>query len=220
MVDWRFEPSAALGGDCFGYHWLDRDHFVLYVPDVSGHGVSASLLAVVILNVLRSRSLKHADFSDPGEVLDSLNHVFPMEEHNGMYFTMWYGVYQPSSRRLRYSSAGHPPALLFSRSGGGTIDVTRLQNPSLFVGGLPGIKYETSTISLTTPCTLYLFSDGVFEVADREGFFWGLNNFEELLARSVQADEPVLDRLMQHVQSLRQVSTLDDDLSIVEARFS
>jgi sigma-B regulation protein RsbU (phosphoserine phosphatase) len=51
-VDWRFVPSTQLGGDSFGYHWLDPDHFAVYLLDVSGHGVGASLLSVSAMNVL------------------------------------------------------------------------------------------------------------------------------------------------------------------------
>ncbi|MBW1801380.1 MAG: response regulator, partial [Deltaproteobacteria bacterium] len=47
-TDWRFHPSTALGGDSFGYHWLDEDHFVIYLLDVSGHGVGAALLSISI----------------------------------------------------------------------------------------------------------------------------------------------------------------------------
>src|SRR5262249_18384062 len=56
-TDWRFVPSTQLGGDMFGYHWLDPDHLAIYLLDVSGHGVGSSLLAVSAVNVLASRSL-------------------------------------------------------------------------------------------------------------------------------------------------------------------
>jgi phosphoserine phosphatase RsbU/P len=53
-VDYRFVPSTHLGGDMFGYHWLDRDHLALYLLDVSGHGVGSCLLAVSVANMLAS----------------------------------------------------------------------------------------------------------------------------------------------------------------------
>ncbi|NIR17477.1 MAG: SpoIIE family protein phosphatase, partial [Desulfobacterales bacterium] len=56
-ADWRFVPSASLGGDSFGYHWLDEDHFAIYLVDVSGHGVGAALLSVSVINALRSHTL-------------------------------------------------------------------------------------------------------------------------------------------------------------------
>ena len=50
---WRFEPSSQLGGDFFGYDWIDPDHFAVYLLDVSGHGVGAALLSVSVANALR-----------------------------------------------------------------------------------------------------------------------------------------------------------------------
>jgi len=52
-ADWRFIPSASLGGDAFGYHDLDADHFAVYLLDVCGHGVGAALLSVSALNAIR-----------------------------------------------------------------------------------------------------------------------------------------------------------------------
>ena len=114
QMDWRFVPSTQLGGDMFGYHWLDADHLAIYLLDVSGHGVGASLLAVSAANLLSAESLPGTDFRDPGQVLARLNDVFQMEKQDKKYFTIWYGVYQRPQRTLTYCNAGHPPALLFT----------------------------------------------------------------------------------------------------------
>ena len=53
-VDWLFVPSTELGGDSFGYHWIDSEHFALYLLDVCGHGVGSALLSVAVINTLRS----------------------------------------------------------------------------------------------------------------------------------------------------------------------
>ncbi len=55
-IDYRFVPSTHLGGDVFGYHWLDRDHLALYLLDVSGHGVGSSLPAVSVAILLAPQS--------------------------------------------------------------------------------------------------------------------------------------------------------------------
>ena len=111
-TDWRFVPSAELGGDSFGYHWLDDDHFAFYLLDVSGHGVGAALLSVSAMNALRSQALPKTDFRQPSQVLFALNNAFQMDQQNGLYFTIWYGVYHKPTRRIDYSGGGHPPALL------------------------------------------------------------------------------------------------------------
>ena len=62
----------------------------------------------------------------PEEVLGSLNQAYQMDDHNGMYFTIWYGVYHRPSGRLRYASAGHPPPILVSGPRGERGEVTAL----------------------------------------------------------------------------------------------
>jgi serine phosphatase RsbU (regulator of sigma subunit)/ABC-type amino acid transport substrate-binding protein len=215
-TDWRFLPSSALGGDCLGYHWLDDDFFTVYLVDVSGHGVSAALLAVTITNVLRSRSLTDVDFREPGQVLSSLNNTFPMEQQNDMYFTMWYGVLQLSTRSLTYASAGHPPALLLSSPSAGEVGVDRLQTRNLFVGGMSGIEFKTARTELTGPCTVYIFSDGLYEIELEDGTLWGLDNLERTVSESFAESGSVLDRLLGHVVHLNRGDTLEDDLSILE----
>ncbi len=215
-TDWRFVPSTALGGDCLGYHWLDNDHFAVYLVDVSGHGVSAALLAVTITNVLRSRSLKNVDFAQPDQVLSSLNNTFPMEEQNDMYFTIWYGVLALSCRTLTYSSGGHPPALLLNGVPGQGVRPNRLQTGDLFVGGMPGIDFKTARVDVPESCRLYLFSDGVYEIECEDGTMWGYDNFERFMTESDGISEPVLGRLLNHVRRISRSETLEDDLSILE----
>src|SRR5205085_5440295 len=90
-VDWRYIPSSTLGGDTIGYHWVDDDHFALYLIDVTGHGLDSALLAVTITNVIRSGSVSGADLRQPGEVLAALNRGFQGSQHGYKFFTIWYG---------------------------------------------------------------------------------------------------------------------------------
>ncbi|HET6406849.1 MAG TPA: SpoIIE family protein phosphatase, partial [Chthoniobacteraceae bacterium] len=111
-VDWRYVPSSTLGGDIIGYHWVDPDHFAIYLIDVTGHGMDSALLAVTITNVIRSGSLAGANLRQPDQVLAALNQAFQGAQHGHKYFTIWYGVYHATSRALTYASGGHPSAIV------------------------------------------------------------------------------------------------------------
>ena len=126
-IDWRFVPSTELGGDSFGYHWIDADHFALYLLDVCGHGVGASLLSVAVTNTLRSGALPHTDFRLPGGGSGFVEPAYQMEHHDGMYLTIWYGVYHRPTSSLRYASAGHPPPILVNGSARERGDARRLR---------------------------------------------------------------------------------------------
>lgn len=215
-TDWRFIPSTSLGGDTFGYHWLDEDHFALYLLDVCGHGVGAALLSVSVMNVLLSQSLPKTDFREPDQVLTGLNNSFQMDTHN-MYFTMWYGVYNRRTRKLAYSSGGHPPALLFS--GPSAPAAEQLQTKNLVVGGMPGIQYTQASVEIKPASRLFLYSDGVYEITKPDGVLWRLEEFVAFMGSPSNPGESVMDRLLKHDRELGGSETLDDDFSIVEFAF-
>jgi sigma-B regulation protein RsbU (phosphoserine phosphatase) len=84
-TEWCFQPSDQLGGDAFGYHWIDEDHFAIYLLDVCGHGVGAALLSVSVLNALRAQTLPGVDSRQPEKVLAALNRAFWMENQKFPY---------------------------------------------------------------------------------------------------------------------------------------
>jgi sigma-B regulation protein RsbU (phosphoserine phosphatase) len=216
-VAWRFVPSTQLGGDMFGYHWLDPDHLAVYLLDVSGHGVGSSLLAVSAANLLSAQSLPGTDFRDPGQVLSRLNDVFQMERQNGKFFTIWYGVYRKGARTLAYGNAGHPPALLFA---GPSAAAARLESTGVMIGMLPpGMEFDARTAPVPAGARLLLYSDGVFEVEQPGGAMWSLNEFVDFVS-GVPADAgPTADALLAHVRRLHAADTLGDDFSFLEVRF-
>jgi phosphoserine phosphatase RsbU/P len=217
-VDWRFVPSMQLGGDSFGYHWLDDDHFAVYLLDVSGHGVGASLLSVSALNVLRSQTLPNTDFRDPGQVLQGLNSTFDMDLHDNKYFTIWYGVYRRSARQLFYAGGGHPPALLCEACSEGQSRLQPLDSTGPIIGMVPDLPFETRNAAVGPGMKLYLFSDGVFEIDQPSGEMWKFEAFVEFMAERLKHGS-ILDRLLENVQKLHGSERLSDDFSMVEIAF-
>jgi sigma-B regulation protein RsbU (phosphoserine phosphatase) len=219
-TDWRLIPSGELGGDSFGYHWIDRDHFALYLLDVCGHGVGAALLSVTAINVLRSAALPGVDFRDPGAMLTELNEAFLMEKQNDMYFTIWYGVWQPSTRTLRFATAGHPPALLVTPQADARSAVEPLKGTGMLLGGMEGSTYETFSRHLPGPARLYVVSDGTYEIERRDGTVWDFADFQTFFTAPLPpAGESELDRLFAQVKALHGPGPLDDDFSIMRFQF-
>ncbi|MFZ4702445.1 MAG: PP2C family protein-serine/threonine phosphatase [Candidatus Methylumidiphilus sp.] len=213
-VDWRFFPSTELGGDSFGYHWLDDDHFAVYLLDVSGHGVGSSLLSVSALDVLRSEALPNTDFRDPGQVLKGLNAAFSAELHDDKFFTIWYGVLRKSTRQLAYAGGGHPPALLFNGPRNAS-SLLRLESQGTLIGIMPGEEFETKSLNLSPTAKVILFSDGVFEIEQRSGDIWELENLIEFLCNA-PPEAALMDSLLNHVQMMQGSDQLADDFSIME----
>ena len=219
LIDWRFIPSLSLGGDSFGYHWIDEDYFAMYLLDVSGHGWSAALLSVSVINVLRSHALPDTDFRDPQQVLFALNNTFPGEQHNDMFFTIWYGVYNLSSRQMAYASGGHPPALLFYGSSNEQLKVNQLRTPNFVIGGRRDAVYQGKTQLINRPSRLYVFSDGVFDITKIDGSIWGFNKFLEFMTKTFNAEHSVLEGILDYARGISQKEGFDDDFTILEIFF-
>jgi len=217
-VEWKYIPSTTLGGDSFGYHWLDDEHFAAYILDVSGHGVGASLLSVSAMNVLRSQALPGTDFRDPGQVLNGLNTAFPMEKQNGKYFTMWYGVYRKSKRQLQYASAGHPKQLLVTGPDAASATMKQMRSNGPVVGMLEGMTWDAVTLDVGAYAHLYLFSDGVYEVEAEGGNMWTFNDFVAWMGKLAPEDAPI-EKLFTHVRERHTGENLADDFSMLHLTF-
>jgi phosphoserine phosphatase RsbU/P len=216
---WKYIPSTQLGGDAFGYHWLDHDHLCLYLLDVCGHGVGAALLSISAMNVMRSQALPNTNFCDPGETLSALNEAFQMEKHNNMYFTIWYGVYQPSNRTLRFASAGHPPALLMQKNPEGIVTTAELTGRGMVLGAMPGMVYTSHQCNVPEHSVLYVLSDGTYEITQTDGSMWNFEDFTALLARATADGKSEIEELSDFVHQLHGKGPLEDDFSIVKFQF-
>ncbi len=208
---WRFLPSTQLGGDALGYHWLDESRFAAYVLDVCGHGVGAALLSVSVMNVLRNRSVPNVDFADPAAVLAALNRAFPMERQNNMFFTLWYGVISTDSRELSFACGGHPPAVVLNSA---VASPVLLRVPGAIIGGFPEARYTIGKHTLTPGDRLYVFSDGVYELARTDGTTVQLEEFAAELGKPATTSK--LDDIMAWATAIRAGAGFDDDLSILE----
>ncbi len=217
QVESRFFPSQQLGGDCFDFYWLDDDHLVLYLLDVSGHGLGAALPSVSMQQVLRSQSLPNARFTDPTSVLNGLNQIFQMSEQNPRFFSIWYGVYCHSTRSLRYASAGHPPAILVTPAD----DVQPIgQEGQIPIGMFAESEYMSSQIAIAPGSHLYLFSDGLYEIQQTNGDLWNYKGLTQLLGQRHQsAGETSLAALIETIRQMKLTALFEDDCSIVQACF-
>ncbi len=215
-TDWYFHPSARLGGDGFGHFQIDANRFAGYLIDVAGHGISAAIHTVAVLNVLRQRALPGVDLSEPAQVLDKLNAMFPMDQHGGLFFTMWYGVFDASSRVLRYASAGHHPAYLVS-SDRQTLLALQTRNP--MIGALPDHVFTSAKASVSPNARLYLFSDGIFEIVSIDGRPWRLADFVPLINAPLQDNVSEPERLVAAVRQHARPGPPSDDISILTVTF-
>ncbi len=218
-INSRFIPSRQLGGDCFDYYWLDSDYLAIYLLDTAGHGLKAALPSISVLNLLRSRALKGLNYYQPSDVLKALNQTFQMNYQNDKYFTIWYGVYNRVSRQLIYASAGHPPAILLSGTTSKNTEIQLLRTPGMPVGMFPESKYVDAYCNIDKSSSLYIFSDGAYEITKLDGTLWSLDAFIQILVSLQHTIDRQLDQVLNYLIALNSKEAFDDDLSILQINF-
>ncbi len=212
----RYLPSSRLSGDCFDFRWIDDDHFMVYVIDVSGHGVEAALVSVSLHDVLSPGSLPTEMLFAPERVLTELNRRFMMEHHNHHYATIWYGIYQPSTGTLAYAGAGHPPALLFVP---GVASPVRLWPQARPVGMFEDTAFVEERVAVPAGSRMLLYSDGAFDFPLPGGGQFGLVEFVHVCAALSESAEWGIDELLGTLIGLSAGGEFKDDCSVIRLAF-
>lgn len=139
-----------------------------------------------------------------------------MEDHGGLLFSLWYGVYETTTRSLSFASAGHHPAYLLNKDGASP---QPLATKAPAIGMMPSPRLAVETVRITPGSRLYLFSDGAFEITTAAGQAWTLADFVPLLRAPAQLGVSEPDRLFDAIRVARGPSPLDDDLSLIALAF-
>ena len=188
-VAWRFRPCDELAGDVLNVFRLDEKHVAVYVADVSGHGVVASLLSVTISRVLTPQpsgssilvrtepGSSAVHIQSPAEVAKELNRRFQMDDSRGSYFSVAYGVLNLDSLQFRYVSAGHP-AMIRQRGE----SISALHSEGYAIGWDVDVEYDEHIVELSPGDRLWIYSDGLPEAMNSNLESFG----EQRLNQSVQ----------------------------------
>jgi serine phosphatase RsbU (regulator of sigma subunit) len=216
-TDWVLQPCARLGGDAFGYHFIDERTFAIYLLDVTGHGTDAAMHAVSVINVLRQRAIPGVDVRDPGKMAAHLNEMFQMESHGNMLLSLWYGVCDLQARTLDFTSAGHHAGYLVRPGAEAAIP---LDVSNVLIGMIPSFEYKSARVDVTPGSSLYLFSDGVFEIEPANGRKWGLEDFVSLLGEPRDPGKAESRRILEAVMARTGVGAFEDDFTLVVASFT
>ncbi len=221
---WKYIPCDELAGDFLNLFPLDDRHIAAFVVDVSGHGVASSLLSVTIGRMLTplvsSSSLLVHDRGGsngrqvtlPADVARELNRRFPMEEQNGLYFTMVYGILDLETLEFRYVTAGHPPVVCVTRDGA----PQAVESNGMAIGWVDDMEYDEHVVQLQPGDRLYLYSDGVPEAMDEAMDEFGEQRMLEMieLGKSQSLEESV-GTMLDAVQRWCDKNGPKDDVSIL-----
>jgi serine phosphatase RsbU (regulator of sigma subunit)/pSer/pThr/pTyr-binding forkhead associated (FHA) protein len=206
-------PSRGVSGDYYQVmEGTSDDEVVIIVADVSGKGIGASLLTgYVDALFLAYLSEDH----DPAEIFSrvspQMNSKTPVES----FATAFLGIFNVSTGRLRYASAGHDPPVLARATG----DVEGLDPTGMPLGLMPTAEYTGGEAVLDVGDTLVLYTDGITEAANPEEEEYGRDRLAEICCgqRELSVDR-LAEAIHHNVDEFVRGTPYHDDRTLVIMR--
>jgi len=211
--------SDETGGDYYDYIEIanaGRDKLGIAVGDVSGHGIGAALLMASARGVIRSHATRFSANLDT--LFEMLNKHLLQDTGDSQFLTLFYGVLDASQNTLIWSSAGHDPGLWMKKRSG---EIHELPNTGMPLGISEDAVYEQAgPITLEAGDLILVGTDGIRETRNPNREMFGEERLHRILqAYSHETTRQICDRIVQSLQSFRQGSTQEDDVTLVAIKY-
>ena len=204
----KMQPARNVGGDFFDVIYLSDGRIGLAVADVSDKGVPAALFMMSSRTLLKGAAIGVAL---PGEALREVNDLLVEDNEGGMFVTVLYAVYDPSSRALTYASGGHDSPLVIHADGTSTLLPL---TDGIALGVVADIEYRQNKVSLSPGDTVVFYTDGVTEAMNGEEEQFGLDHLIEFFQTNPPRDpEETTAAIFEAVNAFAGETPQSDDIT-------
>ena len=202
--------ALEVGGDLYDYFIRDEKLFFC-IGDVSGKGVPSSLVMAVVHSLFRSLSQQE---SNPARIMQAINGNANEGNRSNMFVTMFIGVLDLPTGRLRFCNAGHDAPLIIA-DGVKPLAV----EANLPIGVFNDFKYSLQEIQLPQEVTLFLYTDGLTETADMKQSLFGLHRIIDAIQGRLERGEiqpaVLMDSMNEAAKRFANGARQSDDLTML-----
>jgi sigma-B regulation protein RsbU (phosphoserine phosphatase) len=209
------EPAREVGGDLYGVCPAGHERLVIFLGDVSGKGIPASMFMVRAISL--ARLLAH-EIEQPERILARLNDELAADNPSGMFVTFLCAAFTPSSRRITIANAGHCRPVLLSAAQAPRWAVRTLGTA---LGFEPGLTFTSMEIVLQDGDALVFYTDGVTEAFNAQGECYGSERLLAAAGSLSALPAPALAQgLLQQVRAFAGDAPQSDDIAILTLRIN
>jgi len=203
------KPTRYVGGDFYDFVELESGELFGVIADVSGKGVSASLLSSMLLGCLQMQMRAGLPLD---EAMNRLNRFLCEKSSSSRFATMFSFTLGPDGHG-RYISAGHNPTYLFRAATG---QIEELASNNMIVGAFQFATYEAATLNMNPGDVLLAYSDGLTEAESPQGEMLGEEAVKNvILAAAPTGSQQLEQKLLATIQSFTAGRTLTDDITLI-----
>jgi phosphoserine phosphatase RsbU/P len=203
------KPTRYVGGDFYDFLELESGELYGVLADVSGKGISASLLSSTLLGCLQMQLRASVPVQ---EAVSRLNRFLCEKSSASRFVTMF--VFTVDTEGCgKYISAGHNPTYVFRAATG---EIEELQSNNMIVGAFPFAAYETAALKLNSGDVLLAYSDGLTEAENPRGEMLGEERVKGVLRAEAPAGSQNLEqKLLDTIQQFTAGRALPDDITLI-----
>jgi sigma-B regulation protein RsbU (phosphoserine phosphatase) len=205
----RCIQARQVGGDYYDFLDLGSAHVGFVLADISGKGIAGALLMANLQANLRSRSVVALD--DLPKLLKSVNQLFLENSPEDRYATMFFAMYDDTTRKLTYANCGHNPPLVFRRDG----SIARLGATASVIGLFSPWECDACECVLAPGDVLVIYTDGVTEAENADSEEFGEARLIETVRANPNATPGQLLISIQNAVQKFSVGEQSDDLTLV-----
>jgi sigma-B regulation protein RsbU (phosphoserine phosphatase) len=207
------EPAREVGGDLYGVCAAGPERLVIFLGDVSGKGLPASMFMVRAISLAR---LLAKEITEPEKILARLNDELATDNPSGMFVTFLCAVFEPKSGRLTLANAGHCRPLILHD---GEPPRWAVKNLGTALGFEPGLEFERTEFTLRRGEALILYSDGVSEAFNVQDECYGNDRLLADAGNFAGQSAPVITAsLLQKVRAFAGAAPQSDDIAILTVK--
>ncbi|MBZ2174602.1 SpoIIE family protein phosphatase [Schnuerera sp. xch1] len=201
-IDHLYKPSEVLSGDVFDVFHIDDNNIGMYICDVVGHGVTASMMTMFVRETMRS--IKD-EVVNPSIALTKLHKRFrSLNLGTDKYFTIFYAVFNAENNHFKYANAGHNCIPIKYNSN----DIDLLKTKGFPISLIFNkVYYEENDIILNKDDKILFYTDGITEVKNVDRVEFGVDNVIDIIKKS---DDDVLKCIVNSIEKFRWGEQEDD----------
>ena len=205
-------PAKEVGGDLFDFYIRDEKLFFC-IGDVSGKGVPASLLMAVTRSLFRTVS---AHESQPARIMTTINESIAEDNDSNMFITLFVGVLDLPTGRLRYSNAGHDAPLLIGKMNTGKLPC----DPNLPVGVETEWKFTTQETIIDPETIIFLYTDGLTEAENIYYDQFQEERIIETIRLSEHKPKQLIESMTEAVHQFTDQAEQNDDQTMLAIQYT
>lgn len=202
-------PCDQVGGDYYDFIPIDPCRLGIIIADVSGKGISASLLMASLRAALHVEIRPEIKIDD---MAGRLNDFVHQSAAVNRFITFFFCELDLKTGALRYINAGHNPPILLERGG----EIRRLEPGGFCLGMFPSVVYEAREVGLKVGDTVILYTDGVTDSRNIENQEFGEDNLIALVRKNLrQSSDKIVDAICAELREFTTGAPPFDDMTLI-----